>query len=134
MANHVILNNIEHQDIRVIRDRSAEFGDNVMGVPIMPREFRDAQADFPIFFHKESPDGKFQPYAMFGLLLGSPDDHLTTTLRVFLDADSEVVTLVDADVVPHVLWNRDPTTDTDSDVAVVERAVNGHAASSLFVL
>jgi hypothetical protein len=67
MTNHVILNNVEHKDIRVIRDRSAEFGDDVMGVPIMPREFRDAQNDFPIFFHQESPEAPLIPYAMFGL-------------------------------------------------------------------
>lgn len=67
MTNHVILNNVEHQDIRIIRDRSAEFGDNVMGVPIMPREFRDAQNDYPIFFHKDPQQDQFQAYAMFGL-------------------------------------------------------------------
>ena len=67
MTNHVILNNVEHKDIRVIRDRSAEFGDDVMGVPILPREFRDAQNDFPIFFHRESPEADLIPYAMFGL-------------------------------------------------------------------
>jgi hypothetical protein len=68
MTNHVILNNIEHKDIRVIKDRSAQFGDNVMGVPIITREFRDAQNDFPIFFHKDSPEGKLVPFAMFGLV------------------------------------------------------------------
>lgn len=67
MTNHVILNNVEHKDIRVIRDRSAEFGDDVMGVPVMPREFRDAQNDFPIFFHQQSPEAELLPYAMFGL-------------------------------------------------------------------
>ena len=68
MTNHVILNNIEHKDIKVIRDRSAQFGDNVMGVPIITREFRDAQNDFPIFFHQDSPEGKLMPFAMFGLV------------------------------------------------------------------
>jgi hypothetical protein len=38
-----------------------------MGVPVMPREFRDAQNDFPIFFHQESPEAELLPYAMFGL-------------------------------------------------------------------
>lgn len=68
MTNHVIVNNIEHKDIKVIRDRSAQFGDNVMGVPIITREFRDAQNDFPIFFHQDSPEGKLMPFAMFGLV------------------------------------------------------------------
>ena len=68
MANHVILNNIEHQDIRVIIERSVELGDNVMGVPLLPREFRDAQNDFPIFFHKDPSNGRLVSFAMFGLV------------------------------------------------------------------
>jgi hypothetical protein len=68
MTNHVILNNVEHQDVRVITRRSAELGDNVMGVPLMPREFRDAQHDYPIFFHRDPGGSKFVPYAMFGLV------------------------------------------------------------------
>lgn len=68
MTNHVLLNNIEHRDIRVIKERSAEYGDNVMAVPLMPREFRDAQNDFPIFFHDDPGSGKLVPFAMFGLV------------------------------------------------------------------
>lgn len=68
MTNHVILNNVDHRDIRVITRRSAELGDDVMGVPLLPREFRDAQHDYPIFFHRDPDSGKFSPYAMFGLV------------------------------------------------------------------
>ncbi len=67
MSNHVILNNVEHQNLRVITDRSAALGDSIMGVPILPSEFRDAQHDFPIFFHKDAQDEKLEPYAIFGL-------------------------------------------------------------------
>ena len=68
MSNQVMINNIEHRDIRVITKRSAELGDNVMGVPLLPREFRDAQIDFPIFFHRDPRSEKVVPYAMFGLV------------------------------------------------------------------
>ena len=66
----MLLNNIEHQDIRVIKQRSAQYGDNVMAVPLMPGEFRDAQNDFPIFFHKDPTSEKLVPFAMFGLVQG----------------------------------------------------------------
>jgi len=67
MTNHVILNNVDHHDLRVIRDRSAELGDDVMCAQLLPQEFRDAQNDYPIFFHKDPATGKYLPYAMFGL-------------------------------------------------------------------
>ena len=67
MTNHAVLNNVEHHDLRIIRDRSAELGDNVMCAQLLPQEFRDAQNDYPIFFHKDHNSGKFLPYAMFGL-------------------------------------------------------------------
>lgn len=66
MTNHVVLNNVDHHDLHVIRDRSAELGDNVMCAQLLPQEFRDAQNDYPIFFHRDSGSGKFLPYAMFG--------------------------------------------------------------------
>ena len=67
MTNHVLLNNVDHHDLRVIRDRSAELGDDVMCAQLLPQEFRDAQNDYPIFFHKDPATGKYLPYAMFGL-------------------------------------------------------------------
>ena len=67
MTNHAVLNNVDHHDLRVIRNRSAELGDNVMCAQLLPQEFRDAQNDYPIFFHKNPDTGKFLPYAMFGL-------------------------------------------------------------------
>ena len=66
MTNHVVLNNVDHHDLHVIRDRSSELGDDVMCAQLMPQEFRDAQNDYPIFFHKDAATGDFLPYAMFG--------------------------------------------------------------------
>src|SRR5690349_14930141 len=65
MANTVLLNNIDHKDLRVITTRSAEYGDNVMSALTFPAEFRNIQAHYPIVFRKAA-DGQFQPLALFG--------------------------------------------------------------------
>jgi hypothetical protein len=70
MANTVLLNNVDHKDLRVITRRGAEYGDNVMFAITFPAEFRSLQAHYPIVFRK-SPDGTtFQPIALFGLQEG----------------------------------------------------------------
>ena len=70
MTNPVLLNNVDHKDLRVITQRSAEFGDEVMFAVTFPAEFRNVQAHYPIVFLK-SPDGTtFQPIALFGFQEG----------------------------------------------------------------
>ncbi len=66
MANHVLLNNVEHKDLRIVTTRSAEYGDRVMSALTFPDEFRSVQAHYPIFFTKSADTGSFQPLAMFG--------------------------------------------------------------------
>lgn len=66
MTDHVLLNNVEHKDLRVITTRSAEYGDRVMSAPTFPDEFRSVQAHYPIFFAKSPDSGGFQPLAMLG--------------------------------------------------------------------
>jgi hypothetical protein len=65
MTNNVLLNNVDHKDLRIITTRSAAHGDNVMFVPTFPSEFRSVQAHYPIVFRKGA-DGQFQPLALFG--------------------------------------------------------------------
>lgn len=65
MANHVLLNNVEHKDMRILTGRSADLGDSFMFAPTFHHEFRSIQAHYPIFFRK-SPDGKYQAVAVFG--------------------------------------------------------------------
>jgi hypothetical protein len=67
MAKHVLLNNVEHKDLRVVTRRSAQYGDDVMCALTFPAEFRSVQAHYPIFFRKAADSGQFQPFAMFGL-------------------------------------------------------------------
>lgn len=65
MANNVLLNNIDHKDLKVITTRGVEYGDGVMSALSFPAEFRNVQAHYPIVFRK-SAQGEFQPIALFG--------------------------------------------------------------------
>jgi hypothetical protein len=63
--NRVLLNNIDHADLRVAIRAGAAFGDGVNQLPIFPSEFEEAQRVFPIIFREEN--GALQPYALLGL-------------------------------------------------------------------
>lgn len=65
MTNHVLLNNLDHKDLRVITTRSAEYGDNVMYAITFPAEFRNLQAHYPLVFRKNA-QGQFEPIALLG--------------------------------------------------------------------
>jgi hypothetical protein len=65
MNNAVLLNNIDHKDLRVITTRGAAYGDDVKSALTFPAEFRNVQAHYPIVFQKTA-DGKFQSIALFG--------------------------------------------------------------------
>lgn len=64
-----LLNNITHKDLRVITERGAAWGDDVMSAPVTPDEFRSLQADYPIVFQPDG-SGSFLPVALFGLEQG----------------------------------------------------------------
>lgn len=66
MANNVLLNSIDHQNLKVITDRSEKYGDNVWFALTFPAEFRSVQAYYPIFFNKDSNTGQFMSIALFG--------------------------------------------------------------------
>lgn len=66
MANHVLLNNVEHKDLRIVTERSAELGDNVRFALTFSWEFRNVQACYPIVFSKDSRSGRFSALALFG--------------------------------------------------------------------
>jgi hypothetical protein len=70
MPKPVLLNNLEHRDVRVITRRGAEFGDRVMAAPTFPAEFRDVQACYPIVFRKTVDGLGFESIALFGLQEG----------------------------------------------------------------
>ncbi|HEY5754673.1 MAG TPA: SapC family protein [Steroidobacter sp.] len=65
MSKHVLLNNVDHKDLRIITTRGAEYGDNVMLAATFPAEFRNLQAHYPIVFRKNA-QGQFEPVALLG--------------------------------------------------------------------
>lgn len=65
MSKHVLLNNVDHKDLRVITTRGAEYGDNVMLAATFPAEFRNLQAHYPIVFRKNA-QAQFEPVALLG--------------------------------------------------------------------
>ncbi|WP_062064780.1 SapC family protein [Cellvibrio sp. OA-2007] len=70
MANHVQLNNIEHKDLKVITQRSPEYGDDLWYALIVPQEFRAVQSCYPIFFQKDPTTAKFFALSLFGFQQG----------------------------------------------------------------
>jgi hypothetical protein len=65
MSKHVLLNNVDHKDLRIITTRGAEYGDNVMLAATFPAEFRNLQAHYPIVFRKNA-QGQFEPVTLLG--------------------------------------------------------------------
>jgi hypothetical protein len=66
MAQHVMLNNIAHKDLRVITRYAAEFGDNVATAMVVPTEFAQLQREYPIFFRKDPNSGEFSSVVLLG--------------------------------------------------------------------
>ena len=69
MTNHVLINNVEHNDVRVVTTRSAKYGDAIMSCITFPMEFRSVQAWYPILL-QGFPDGAMRPVALFGFEKG----------------------------------------------------------------
>ncbi len=67
MANYVLLNNVQHKDLRVIAQFSAAYGDNVGSTIIFPTEYADIQKEYPILFQINPDTGKYQSIALLGL-------------------------------------------------------------------
>jgi len=70
MPNPVLLNNVQHKDLRVLTERSAALGDDVMFALTFPAEFRTLQAHYPIVFRKSDDATSFEPVALFGFEQG----------------------------------------------------------------
>ncbi|MFD1217595.1 MULTISPECIES: SapC family protein [Microbulbifer] len=70
MANAVLLNNVEHRDLRIDTTRSAAFGDDSWYALTFPLEFRALQGHYPIFFQKDAKTGDFFPLVLLGFQPG----------------------------------------------------------------
>jgi hypothetical protein len=69
MANHVLLNNVEHKNLKVKNNYTNTFGHDQMCVPVFPVEARHAQAHYPLVFAKDG-NGQYQMVALLGLEQG----------------------------------------------------------------
>jgi hypothetical protein len=66
MTNRVLLNNVDHGDLRVLTGHGARFGDDINQVLVLPTEFEDVQREYPMFFRKDA-NGAYQTIALLGL-------------------------------------------------------------------
>ena len=87
---HAILTAEAHGDLRVRTDRSAELGDAVMASLVVPAEFRQVQARYPILFRRSADRESFTALALFGFEEGenlflTPDGWDAATLPLAHD-------------------------------------------------
>lgn len=66
MAQHVLLDNVTHHDLKISPYFKAEFGDKVNTVITFPTELVAMQTIYPIFFRKDNETGTYQLVAMLG--------------------------------------------------------------------
>lgn len=65
MGKYVLLDNVTHKNLRIITERGENYGDSIGYATIVPREFRQAIADYPIVFRKNSA-GQFESVVLLG--------------------------------------------------------------------
>jgi hypothetical protein len=70
MTNNVLLNNVSHQNLKVITRFGAEFGDNVGSVLAFPTEFIELQKEYAILFRKNTETQRFHASVLLGLNQG----------------------------------------------------------------
>ncbi|WP_086738560.1 SapC family protein [Erythrobacter colymbi] len=88
----VLLNNVDHHDLRLIARGGHAYGDGVNQVLVYPTEFEVAAREFPILLRPDA-EGRLRPVAVLGL---ERDDNL------FLGPDGHW----QSDYVPAVLQSR----------------------------
>jgi hypothetical protein len=65
LGQHLLLNNIDHHDLRLITRHGAAFGDTVNQTLIYPSEYAEIQRHYPIFF-RQIEGGGFKSVALLG--------------------------------------------------------------------
>ena len=66
MTRHVMLDNVTHKDLRVIRDYARVPAYDVNVARVFPSEFIQLQAEYPLFFLRNKEAGNFEPVALLG--------------------------------------------------------------------
>lgn len=111
MTNIVLLNNVDHADLKVSPARGAALGDAVNQAAVVPTEFIHVQREFPILLRQDQAGG-YQSVALLGFDSGE---------NLFLDGDRWT-----SRYIPAVL-ERGPFTigfDRQSDRARAEPMIN----------
>jgi hypothetical protein len=79
MTNHVLLDNVNHRDLRIHQVFAPGAGYDVNVTPVFPSEFVALQREYPLFFMKNAETGEFEAVALLGfeagenLFLGDPE-------------------------------------------------------------
>lgn len=71
MTRHMLLNNIDHQHLRVLHQFGAAFGDAVAALPAFALEWPELQKHYPILLRRDA--GQWQAVVLLGL---APDENL----------------------------------------------------------
>ena len=66
MTRHVMLDNVTHKDLRVIRDYAKVPAHDVNVARVFPSEFIQLQIEYPLFFVRNKEAGSFEPVALLG--------------------------------------------------------------------
>ena len=70
MTKFALLNNVEHQNLKVMSGHSETLGDGVMYAMTYPAELRNVQAYYPVLFIEDGSGGGLLPIALFGFEKG----------------------------------------------------------------
>lgn len=66
MSRIVMLDNVEHHDLKLIAQPASGLGDNVNLALVVPTEFAEVQREYPILF-RQADNGRLQAFALLGL-------------------------------------------------------------------
>ena len=77
MAGPVLLNNVDHRDVRVRTGHSAAYGDATNMVRVFATEYEQLQREYPILLRRDE-DGQLHAAALLGL---DPDENLFLSER-----------------------------------------------------
>ena len=67
MANHAVLDNISHKDIKIITKSGSTYGDNVSLTTAFISEFMQLQSWYPLFFRHNTAQDTYEPVVLLGV-------------------------------------------------------------------
>ena len=114
MASPVLLNNVDHRDVRVRTGHSAEFGDATNMVRVFATEYEELQREYPILIRRDD-EGRFHTAALLGL---DPDENLFLGADGWMKIDGEGFKAFKGDKDELIMeGKKDPGADTPPHMA-----------------